>query len=661
MANGAGASKSSVSQHVESIFPIWGWGKRYDRDLIRGDLIGGITLGLVLASQSFAHASLARAPLIQGPYSCVLPPMIYCLFGTCMHASVGTGALVALLTGEALKNIPSEAERGAACTLLSVMVGTLLALMGICRLAFLVRFFSRVALSGFITGSGVVICLSQLQDLTGGPLPTWTTVHDFSWADAITPSRVMATFTSCFMVVVLGWLRKIKEAEVAHPWLKSASQVKELVVAGYGILLCACLPEEFRMPYIGEVEGGFPSFKVPPGVLSHAKWIELLPSAVTIAACVFISSFAAAKRFALKAGYTMSATNEFVALGVSNFCGGFLGAIPTQVGLSRTAIAYEAGIHSPIGSNLIPALCIMVLVQCCTGVFYYVPRCALACIIVVGSLGICDWSTLGVLYRTPETWKQRRGVAIWCISFLGTIFLGVFSGLLWATGLSILMLIKDSAQPRVYELGRLPQYYEDDPYASEHWVPSQLYGHATPEEGIIVLRLEGDLNFANCERFTDLVERKVCQRGGTRAVIFDGCSCPRMDMTALMNLQDLVVGLRTSGVALVFANTLERPRKRLEKLLGGTGLIPQASLTFTIDEAVSFSKTQVAPPAPDKPQKRRKVKRTNLGQFQLARLKVSESMPALAQLAGGESMSSRGSEVSLFSRANSNHSVASMA
>ena len=32
----------------------------------------------------------------------MLPPVVYALFGTCIHSSVGTGGLVSLLTGEQL-------------------------------------------------------------------------------------------------------------------------------------------------------------------------------------------------------------------------------------------------------------------------------------------------------------------------------------------------------------------------------------------------------------------------------------------------------------------------------------------------------------------------------------------------------------------------------
>jgi len=508
-----------------------------------------------------------------------------------------------------------------------VMTGVVLILMGLCRLGFLVRFFSRVSLSGFITGSALVTGLSQMKNLTGGPVPTTKTMRTFHWGGLVTEHRAVTVGTSLAMLGLLVVMKMAKKRPGSSGVVRLAAQVKELLVVILGLLVVMSLPERYQIPYLGAVSSGIPQFKVPPGLLDQGTWARLLPTAASIAACVFISSFATSKAYAVKAGYTVSTTNEFVALGVANFGGGFLGAFPTQIALCRTAIGYEAGIHSPLGSNLLPMVVVALVVQFATRAFYYVPKCSLACIIVVGCAGSCDWHTLAVLYRTPKSWRQRRSVVLWLISCWGTVFFGVFSGLILAAVISLVMLIRDAAQPRMYELGKLPRFYDDDPYASESWVPRQLYSAATPEPGVIVVRLEGDLNFANSERFTDTVERLVCQNPNTTGVVFDACCCPTMDMTAVLQVEDLVRGLRSSGVRFVFANVLERPRDRLEKILHPE----QPSLTISVDAAVTFALTGTTPsPLQAVPEQEaltpslRRRRPTSLGHRHAARLPVQE-------------------------------------
>eukprot|EP00913_Durusdinium_trenchii_P001720 g1591.t1 len=104
-----------------------------------------MTLGCVLFAQSLAHADLCKVTLITGPYSCLAPPLFYALFGTCVQASIGTGGLISLLTGEQLADFGDLEERTHAGAIFTLLVGVMISAMGIFRLAFLVRFLSKPA------------------------------------------------------------------------------------------------------------------------------------------------------------------------------------------------------------------------------------------------------------------------------------------------------------------------------------------------------------------------------------------------------------------------------------------------------------------------------------------------------------------------------------
>ncbi len=139
----------------------------------RGDFVGGVTLGLVLMSQSVAHArlcNLSGADLIHGPYSCMLPPIVYALLGTSRHGNVGTGSLVALLVGEfvtqaAIPTTQASVLEQVLC--MSFITGFVLLAMRACGLQALVKFLSRAALSGFMNASAVLIIESQVRDIIG--------------------------------------------------------------------------------------------------------------------------------------------------------------------------------------------------------------------------------------------------------------------------------------------------------------------------------------------------------------------------------------------------------------------------------------------------------------------------------------------------------------
>ena len=52
-----------------------------------------------------AYALLAQLPLVNGLYTSLFPVLVYALFGTTKHLSVGTFAVVSLMVGEAISNV----------------------------------------------------------------------------------------------------------------------------------------------------------------------------------------------------------------------------------------------------------------------------------------------------------------------------------------------------------------------------------------------------------------------------------------------------------------------------------------------------------------------------------------------------------------------------
>ncbi len=128
---------------------------------------------IIQMSQSVAHAGLSKLSgpaLIHGPYSCMLPPIVYALIGTSRHGSVGTGSLVALLVGEFISqaNIPPHevsVETQVLC--MTVITGAVLLLMRLFQLQALVKFISKAALTGFVNASAILIIQSQLRDVIG--------------------------------------------------------------------------------------------------------------------------------------------------------------------------------------------------------------------------------------------------------------------------------------------------------------------------------------------------------------------------------------------------------------------------------------------------------------------------------------------------------------
>ena len=148
------------------------WFKNYQRASLAGDVSAGLIVTLLLIPQGIAYAILAGLPPVTGLYASILPPIAYALFGSSMVQSVGAQAITSLMIGSTLAAL-APAGSGLSLVLaaqMALIAGATLLLFGVLRLGFLASFLSRPVMSGFTTGSALVIAGEQITPLLGGSL-----------------------------------------------------------------------------------------------------------------------------------------------------------------------------------------------------------------------------------------------------------------------------------------------------------------------------------------------------------------------------------------------------------------------------------------------------------------------------------------------------------
>ncbi len=151
------------------IFPFLGWFHKYTTDSLRRDLIGGLTVALVLVPQSMAYAQLAGLPAYYGLYASFLPPLIAALFGSSRQLATGPVAVVSLMTATALEPLATAGGEAyiAYAILLALLVGVFQFLLGVLRLGLVVNFMSHPVVNGFTNAAAIIIASSQLSKLFG--------------------------------------------------------------------------------------------------------------------------------------------------------------------------------------------------------------------------------------------------------------------------------------------------------------------------------------------------------------------------------------------------------------------------------------------------------------------------------------------------------------
>ncbi len=154
---------------MNRFLPFLSWIRDTDARSLRADLVGGVTVALVLIPQSMAYAQLAGLPAYYGLYASFLPPVVASLFGSSRQLATGPVAIVSLMTAATLEPLATagSAQFIAYAVFLALLVGVIQLLLGVLRLGILVNFLSHPVVTGFTNAGALIIASSQLSRLLG--------------------------------------------------------------------------------------------------------------------------------------------------------------------------------------------------------------------------------------------------------------------------------------------------------------------------------------------------------------------------------------------------------------------------------------------------------------------------------------------------------------
>jgi len=513
------------------IIPALEWLLRYQKNDLRGDLSAGLIVAIMLVPQGMAYAMLAGLPPVMGLYASTVPLLVYALFGSCRHLAVGPVAMISLLVLAGLSPLaePGSQEYISLALLLAFMVGAIKLILGLSRMGFLVNFLSPAVISGFTSAAAIVIGLSQVHHLLGIP-PAGG--HSFLHLLQGTGSRMEEVHLLTLIIGLAGVIVLLffRQRAPHFPAPLAVVIASSLLVQTLGL-------DQGGVKVVGHVPQGLPAFSVPAWEPEKLK--DLLPIALTILFVSFMESIAVAKMIAGKEKYRVDSNQEFIGLGLANFVGSFFMSYPVTGGFSRTAVNYQAGARTGLASLFAAAVVILALLFL-TPFFHFLPKAVLAAIVLVAVMGLVDVKEARHLFHL----KRMDGWTL-VATFASTLALGSIQGILIGVVLSLLLFIRRSAYPQVVELGYLEK---EDVFRN-----LQRFPDARVYPGVLLLRVDSSLYFANMEFVRKFIEGKIAERPGTRWVIFDFSSVNDMDAPAIDALEEIMARHEDRKVRFLFS------------------------------------------------------------------------------------------------------------
>jgi SulP family sulfate permease len=499
------------------------------------DLWAGLAAAAVVLPQAMAFGVALVAPHAVSPATGALAGLIGAAVLSLVSGVVGgtrglisspTGPTLVLLAGALSSVVAADAQPAevlAALAAILIVTGIVQALLGVTGGGRLIKFIPYPVVTGFLTGSGVLMLLSQLTPLSGaGADAAW---QGWGWVPIATAAVtfIVMTFAPRVLPAVPGTIAGLLGGTLAF---------QGIVAIGPGPAPPAWIIG--ALPGFGSIEVG-----VSLEMLGALPWAKVLLAGLALAVLASVDTLLTSVIADVSSGSRHDARRELVGQGIGQVICGFIGGMAGAGTTGATVVAVRTGGRRWPGVATGLALAGLILLG--GPVTGALPIAALAGIILCVAVGMLERDMIAWL-RTPHTrFDAVIALLVTGVTVVYDLMVAVGVGVAIAIGLFIRAQVK---APVVHRRSTAAQMRSVRARAEEE--RSLLDAHG---DRIVVYELRGNLFFATADRvfeelMSDLV-RPAC-------VILNLRRVQQVDLTGAKILQQIATRLHAHGGQLMF-------------------------------------------------------------------------------------------------------------
>ncbi|XP_074092542.1 testis anion transporter 1 isoform X8 [Macrotis lagotis] len=508
-------------REIFGIFPFLEWMCVYRfKDWLLGDLLAGLNVGLVQVPQGLILAVLIRMliPPLNISYSSFCCSLIYIIFGTSHHVSIGNFFLMSALMANILSKILFNSGHLLMGTFvrgdfedptysldyekaLSIMqavtflTGIIQLLVGLLRLDFVTKYLPDTLINAYLAATAFHVMMSQMCFVFGimvrfhcGVIAFFYNLVNYCIALPRANSTSILLFLICMVALRVNKCIKIsfKRYPIEFP-MEFVLIVSFTVIANKIHMntetsrhIVEMIPYSFLYPEPAEL-------KLLHIVVCHALSLSL----VSYILLIFIG-----KKIASLHNYSVNPNQELVAIGLCNLVSSFFKSFVFTCAIARTVIQEKSGGRQQFAALIGAGITLLVMLKM-GHYFYNLPNAVLAGIILSNVLPF-----LSTIMDLPELWKQNQyDFVIWIVTFLSVIFLGLDIGLLISVIFTFFITTVQSHRTHILVLGQIPNtniYRSFTDYREILFIP-----------GVKIFQFCTAITFVNVEQIKQVLLREV--------------------------------------------------------------------------------------------------------------------------------------------------------
>nr|BAD22608.1 solute carrier family 26 member 6 c [Anguilla japonica] len=506
-----------LKRNMVSWFPVLYWLPRYSLwEYGMSDLISGISVGIMHLPQGMAYALLASVPPVFGLYSSFYPSLIYFIFGTSRHISIGTFTVLSIMVGCVTERLAPDhfflvlngtnltgevdihardAYRVSVAATTTVLGGAIQVVLGMVRFGFVGTYLSEPLVRAYTTAAAVHAVVAQLKYIFDvspkrfiGPFSLVYTLIDVC---SLLPQAHVATVLVSLVSLTVLIIAKELNSKFSHKLPVPIPVELITIVLATVVSYYAGLYSSSGVDVVGDIPSGLK----PPSMPDVSIFWEVIGDAFALAVVGYAISISLGKTFALKHGYKVDSNQELVALGLSNSIGGLFQCFSVCSSMSRSLIQETTGGKTQI-AGVVSSVIVLVTVLKLGALFHELPKAVLAAIVIVNLKGM-----FRQYYDIVTLWRSCKiDLLVWLVTWISTVLCNLDLGLAISITFALLTVIFRTQLPKYSVLGQVP--------GTEIYLDMEMHREVRAVSGITIFRSSATVYFANAELYLEALKEK---------------------------------------------------------------------------------------------------------------------------------------------------------
>lgn len=598
---------------------------------IRGDFFGGITAGIVALPLALAFGVQSGMGASAGLYGAIFIGIFAAIFGGTSTQISGPTAPMTVVSAIMIAKILQVNDGNLEVALPSILIIFILAgfiqvSLGLLGFGKYVKYIPYPVVSGFMTGIGVIILITQIFPLVGyNPSEDRTLIDQFKpQANEILLDRILKEESSEGILVLEDFENTVERASkitTEEVLLESKTLVKSktagvigslsyfpralqninwiefilgiitiLIIYGFkkitkvvpstlvALLSVTLFSVLFKVDVrnisdIGSIPSGFPifHFEIFTG-FSLQSVIPYLGAAATLAILGVIDSLLTSVVADNMTKTKHDSKRELVGQGIGNVVAGLFGGIPGAGATIRTVVNINSGGKTKL-SGVIHGLLLLFVLLALGPYASQIPLSVLAGILITVGFGVMDYRGLRALRSMPRTDA---------IILLTVLTLTVFVDLIQAVGIGLILatfIFMKKMSDATAEDSKVNILLDADlnPWEDEVGLDDEL------KKQIYVKHINGPLFFGFTSDFEKLAKQIPVSASH---IIIRMERVPYMDQSGLYAFEDVLLTLSKNKTDILLTGLQSQPNYRLKSIDIIPDIIGDDKIFKTFEDAV---------------------------------------------------------------------------